>query len=55
MVDRLVDEYITSFESLGYRAGVDLNDPSNLRTFAKELPRKLAQPCIDIEGSETIA
>ena len=56
-VERLVGQYIASFESMGHCAGVDLNDPSNLRTFkfAKGLPRKLAESCIDIEGPETFA
>jgi len=51
----VVDEYIATFELLAHRAGLKLNDPSNLRTFARGLPQKLAEQCISIENPETFA
>jgi hypothetical protein len=50
-----VDEHIAAFERLARRASLDLNDPSNLRTFARGLPRKLAESCIVSENPEIFA
>jgi hypothetical protein len=47
-----IDEYITAFQLLGHRAGVDLNDPSVLCLFAQGLPKSLAESCINIESPE---
>ena len=33
-----LDEYLAAFETLGQRAELDPNDPSNLQTFALGLP-----------------
>jgi len=38
MTDGKIDEYIAGFERLAHHAGVDLDDPSNMRTFAQGLP-----------------
>ena len=43
MKDRKIDEYIAGFERLTHRTGVDLNDPSNMRTFAQGLPGPLIE------------
>lgn len=48
-----IDEYIATFERLAHRANVDLDDPSNLRTFAHGLPRPLVDMCIDIDSPGT--
>ena len=48
-----LDEYLAAFETLGQRAELDANDPSNLRTFAQGLPRSLADACIRMENPET--
>jgi Retrotransposon gag protein len=42
-----VDEYIATFELLTHRAGMDLDDPTALRLFARRLPRNLADSCIE--------
>lgn len=52
MKEAKVDEYIATFESLGRRAGMDLDDPSALRMFARGLPRKFAEACIHMECPE---
>ena len=48
-----LDEYLAAFETLGLRAELDPNDPSNLQTFALGLPRSLADACIRMESPET--
>ena len=48
-----LDEYLATFETLGLRAELDPNNPSNLRTFALGLPRSLADACIRMESPET--
>jgi hypothetical protein len=52
MKEDKVDEYIATFKSLGRRAGMNLDDPSALRMFARGLPRKLAEACIYKENPE---
>jgi hypothetical protein len=47
------DGYIASFEFLGHRAGMDLNDPTTLHLFVCGLPHTLADTCIDINNPET--
>jgi hypothetical protein len=49
-----VDKYITPFEQLARRASLESNDPSNLRTFTRGLPRKLAESCLVFEKSQNI-
>jgi len=46
MKDGKIDEYIAAFERLTHCAGVDLNDPSNLCTFAQGLPSPLVETVI---------
>jgi len=41
-----IDEYIAMFECLTHHAGVDLDDPSNLRTFMQGLPGPLIETVI---------
>jgi len=48
-----LDEYLAAFETLGQRAELDPNDPSNLQTFALGLPWSLADACIKMENPES--
>jgi hypothetical protein len=48
-----VDQYIADFERLARRAGYNLNDPASLRVFARGLPNRLAESCMDHEDTET--
>jgi len=48
-----LDEYLASFETLGNRAELNPDDPSNLRTFAQGLPRQLADACLAMENPDT--
>jgi len=43
MKDGKIDKYIAGFERLAHHAGVDLDDPSNMRTFAQGLPGALVE------------
>jgi len=43
MKEGKIDEYITGFERLAHRAGIDLDDPSNMRMFAHGLPGPLVE------------
>jgi hypothetical protein len=52
MKDSNVDEYITAFQLLGHCAGMNLDDPSTLRLFARGLLKSLADSCIDIDLPE---
>jgi hypothetical protein len=52
MKDSNVDEYIAAFQLLGHHAGMNLDDPSALRLFVHELPKSLADSCIDIDSPE---
>jgi hypothetical protein len=52
MKEGKVDEYISTFELLGQRSGMDLDGPSALLMFARGLPQKLAEACIDEENPE---
>jgi hypothetical protein len=49
MKDGKVDQYIAQFTQLAHRGGLDPNEPSNLRLFARGLPQKLAEVCIDLD------
>ena len=53
MKEGRIDEYIAAFERLGHRANADLDDPLNLRLFARGLPKALCDICIDIDSPET--
>ena len=43
MKEGKINKYIAAFERLAFHAGVNLDDPSNLRTFAKGLPPVLVE------------
>jgi len=44
MTDGRIDKYVAAFELLAHRApSIKLDDPANLRTFARGLPRRLAE------------
>ena len=44
MTDGRIDKYVAAFELLAHRApSIKLDDPANLRTFARGLPRRLAR------------
>jgi len=53
MEDGKVDDYTSTFERLAHKAGVDLDDPTCLMTFARGLPRKWADACITHESPES--
>jgi len=48
-----LDEYLATFETQALHANIDMNDHTNLRTFALRLPRSLADACIKMENPET--
>jgi len=48
-----LDEYLASFETLGNRAELNPDNPSNLCTFAQGLPRQLADACLAMENPDT--
>jgi len=48
-----LNKYLASFETLGNRAELNPNDPSNLRTFAQGLPHQLADACLAMENPDT--
>jgi Retrotransposon gag protein len=50
-----VDGYIASFEFLSYQAGMNPDEPSVQRLFARGLPRTLADTCIDIDNPKTFS
>ena len=52
MKEGKINEYIVGFERLAHRAGVDLDDPSNLRTFAQGLPGPLVETVIRQEDPQ---
>jgi len=52
MTEGKIDEYITGFERLAYHAGVDLDDPSNMHTFAQGLPGPLVETVIRQEDPQ---
>jgi hypothetical protein len=43
-----VDQYIAKFQQLADRGNLDVNEPSNLRLFARGLPTRLAETCINL-------
>jgi len=48
-----LNKYLASFETLGNRAELNPDDPSNLRTFAQGLPQQLANACLAMENPDT--
>jgi hypothetical protein len=52
MKDSNVDEYIAAFQLLSHHAGMNFDDLSALRLFARRLPKSLADSCINIDSPE---
>jgi len=50
-----LDKYLAAFETLGSRAELNPDNPSNLQTFAQGLPRQLANACLAMENPDTYA
>jgi len=48
-----LDKYLAAFETQALRADIDMNNHTNLQTFALSLPRSLADACIKMENPET--
>jgi len=48
-----LDKYLATFETHALCADIDMNNHTNLRTFALGLPRSLANACIKMENPET--
>jgi len=48
-----LNKYLALFETLGSRAELNPDDPSNLHTFAQGLPRQLAGACLAMENPNT--
>jgi len=48
-----LDKYLALFETLGNRAELNPDDPSNLRTFTQGLPQQLADTCLAMENPDT--
>lgn len=53
MTEGCIDEYIATFERLAHHAHADLNNPLNLRLFARGLLSRLCNVCIDINSPES--
>jgi len=52
MKEGKIDEYIAGFERLAHRAGIDLDDPSNMRTFAQGLPGPLVETVLHLDDPQ---
>ena len=52
MKEGKIDEYIAGFECLTHQAGVDLDDPSNMCTFAQGLPGPLVKTVLRLEDPQ---
>jgi len=48
-----LDECLAAFETHALRTDIDMNDHTNLRTFALRLPWSLADACIKMENPKT--
>jgi len=48
-----LDEYLATFKTHALHADIDMNDHTNLQTFALRLPWSLADTCIKMENPET--
>ena len=48
-----VDRYIAEFKELARRGGYGFDEPANLLLFARGLPKRLAENCIEYEDPET--
>jgi len=49
MKEGKINEYVAGFERLAHRAGIDLDDPSNMRTFAQGLPGPLVETVLRLD------
>src|SRR6266567_2314471 len=52
MKEGKIDKYIAGFERLAHRAGIDLDDPSNMRTFAQGLPGPLVETVLRLDDPQ---
>jgi len=52
MKEGKINKYIAGFERLAHRAGVDLDDPSNMCTFAQGLPGPLVETVLRLEDPQ---
>jgi len=52
MKEGKIDKYIAGFERLAHCAGVDLDDPSNMRTFMQGLPGPLVETVLRLEDPQ---
>jgi len=48
-----LDKYLAAFETHALCADIDMNDHTNLQTFALGLPQSLANACIKMENPKT--
>jgi len=48
-----LDEYLAAFKTHALCTDIDINDHTNLQTFALRLPRSLADACIKIDNPKT--
>jgi len=53
MKNNNLDEYLAAFETQALCADIDMNDHTNLWTFALGLPQSLADACIKMENPKT--
>ena len=53
MKDRNIHQYIAMFRNIAHRAGLNLNEPTNITQFASGMSLKLAESCIDYERPKT--
>jgi len=53
MKNNNLDKYLAAFETQALCADIDMNDHTNLQTFALSLPRSLADACIKMENPKT--
>ena len=53
MTSNNLDEYLALFETLGNRAELNPDNPSNLCMFAQGLPHQLADACLAMENPDT--
>jgi len=52
MKEGRIDEYIAGFKRLAHRAGIDLDDPSNMRTFAQGVPGPLVETVLQLDDPQ---
>jgi len=48
-----LDEYLATFKTHALHTDIDMNNHTNLQTFALRLPQSLADACIKMENPET--